>query len=226
MRIETKLMPSLLILMLLSAPALSLEAEERVKLDVTFYSNESDVSVDNVSIVESRQISAFSQNADHRFRFVDSKNQTIKTYYRQVSFRVFNESFGGQEHKHGEQEHKHLENVYVDGKTEYTLYTDYFESAKNLEIYEEESKVAEVNLKKEICGENPCHEFCSDVINQSELDSCESYDGFNQTDDEESPQGQENKPLSNQAILIIILALVAIFTSAIYYRRSRNSEEE
>lgn len=204
------------VLLLALSPVMALEPEEKFKIDVSFYSNESKASINNVSIVESRQISAFSKNADTKFVFEDQEGSSIKNYYKEISFETISESFS----ETGEYE------IIEEGQRDHILFMDYFESAENLSIYRSGDKIVEVNLKGEICGEQPCHEFCSDVINQSELDSCESYEGFNQTDDGETTQGHGDKTLSNQVIVIIILALATIFTSAIYYRRRRDSEEE
>jgi len=211
MKNAIKLMVFVMTLSFLFSPVLSLEPEERFRIDITFYSNESKVSVNDVSIVESRQISAFSKNANYKLSFEDKNSKPLEEYYQNVGFEVFNETFGGGSG----------ENSYIDDQTRYVLYTEYFEKANNLSIYENNRRLTEINLKKEICGDTPCHEFCRDSVNQSKLNSCQSYERV--TGDNQDETGKEKIPNSFDEIkLIIPAALIVMLSLIIYYRKKGN----
>jgi len=161
-----------LVVVIFTSPVSSIDPEQRFRIDITYYSNSTAPSVESVSIVEARQISAFSTGSDYKLEFVDEDNETLKEYFHMVGFETIIENFNTGE-----------ERTITEDERNYVLFTEYFETAKNLKIFDGDTLVKNVNLKEEICGKSPCHGFCSDVINQSKLDSCEVYDGFNEKDE-------------------------------------------
>lgn len=187
--------------------------EQRFSIEVELFDNKTEPKV-NATIIDSRQVTPFYGNGNYRFTLEDSEGNNISGGRMPVGFKAIGPIEGGG------QSVRELESSKI------YLFMKIINVTDTFNVYRQEEKIKEVDLKKRVCEKNPCNDFCSDVINQSELDSCESYDGFNQTDEKETTQGQEHKGLSNQVIVIIILALATIFTSAMYYRRRRNSKEE
>ncbi|EGQ43183.1 MAG: hypothetical protein J07AB43_11730 [Candidatus Nanosalina sp. J07AB43] len=84
-------MKKLLLLGLLTILAVSAASadEKKIRADLTFYDNETEVVVESVKVVESRQVTPLSQETgNYRFSLRDSSGRILTTGTRLISFRA------------------------------------------------------------------------------------------------------------------------------------------
>lgn len=196
-------------LMILSSTAAQ---EQRFSIEVELFANESEPKV-NAAIIDSRQVTPFYGQGQYKFTTEDSEGNNLSSGQMPVSF----ESVGPIE---GEgQSIRELDSRRL------SIFMKIDNTTKTFNIYREGNQIKEVDLKKRVCEKNPCNDYCSDVINQSDLESCESYDGFNSSDRDDGDANEES-PNERSTFYIVLLtaALLTLLMTYIAYRRREERE--
>lgn len=201
--INSHLKIGVLVLSILMMFSIGVAQEKRFSFEVELYENDSEPAVSS-EIVDSRQITPFMGTGDYNFT-LESGNNLIDSGRMPVGFDVKGPTEDGE--------------PYTDSVSSKVIqmYFPYNERVQTFNVYRNNEKIKEVNLTRSICSESPCEQYCWDVVDNSTLQSCENYEGFNKTKEKDG----EKEGKSNLINLILIAALISLFLSGLYLKRER-----
>lgn len=187
-------------LILLSVPVISAES---VRLDVTFFENQSDPQINSLTLEDSEQLTPLNrESGNYRFALKDDENNVLYEGKRLISFQVVGPPPPGEKEGYS---------ATVEER-QMTFWLEHELAMKNLEISRNGEVVKQVDLPKRLCGEiNSCSSYC--IYHRENTSVCEGEmnDSSSVTREESSI---ETFPTDLLATLSIILLVVTTLTLA------------